>query len=377
MLSSSMLYIVKMYKNPKVIFQIARRTFALKKRYSIEKKYHNKLAFVDGKYFVNCNNAGWPSKHFYRLVELESRKTIFHDITNFENIRMVQMAFTKKCPLNCEHCYEGDELNKKDVLSVEDKIEIVRKLQNAGIPMIHFGGGDPMAKINDLIDILDSAKSSSDFWVFTSGFNLNNDNAQRLKNAGLTGVSIGLDHYLKELHNKFRRNDKAFDWATEGAKAAVNANLVLTFTICLTRDFCTEENLIKYMELAKSYNASFVQFLDPRAVGNYANKEVHLSSEQIQIAEKIFVEMNSSAEYNDMPIVLYPGYHQRRTGCTAAGVKYLYIDTNGNMSSCPFCRNTKAHILNKNQDEQIQEMINEGCGLPEEFILEKELLEQD
>lgn len=367
MMGSVFFYILKRYKTPARIYQIYQRTVAMKKRYGKENKFHNKLAFVDGRYFVNCNNSGWPSKHFNRIVELESKQALYNDVSNLENLRMVQIAFTKKCPLNCEHCYEGEELNKKDVLTVEDHKKIVAKLQAAGIPMIHFGGGDPMAKVDDVIEILKSAQSTSDFWVFTSGFNLNENNAQRLKAAGLTGISIGLDHHDPELHNTFRRNYKAFDWAMKGAESAVNANLVLTFTVCLTRDFCTEDHLMKYMELARKKGASFVQFLEPRAVGNFAGKEVHLLPEHSSVVDAFFLKINRDPKYADMPILLYPGYHQKRNGCTAAGFKYLYIDTNGYMSSCPFCRNTKSHILDGEHEVNIEEMKFDGCGLGQEL----------
>lgn len=372
--ASVALHILKKYKSPVKFYKILKGAVGMKKKYTKEKKYHNKLAYVDGRIFFNCNNAGWPSKHFYRIIDLESRKTLFNDVSNLENLRMVQLAFTKKCPLNCEHCYEGEELNKKDTLTLEDHKKIVNKLQLAGIPMIHFGGGDPMAKVDDIIEILNSAKKTSDFWVFTSGFNLNEKNASRLKKAGLTGVSIGLDHHNPSFHNKFRRNQKAFGWAMEGARNAVNNGLVLTFTICLTRDFSTKENLYGYLELAKKMGASFVQMLEPRAVGNYAGQEVHLLPEQSAVVDDFFLTVNRDPKYKDMPIVLYPGYHQRRTGCTAAGFKYLYIDTDGYMSSCPFCRNRKTHILDSDHESNIDQMKKEGCDLPMETSTKEELI---
>lgn len=371
------LHIIKKYKSPTRIYKIIKSTVGMKKKYTKEKKYHNKLAQVDGRIFFNCNNAGWPSKHFNRIVDLESRKAIYNDVSNLENLRMVQIAFTKKCPLNCEHCYEGEELNKKDTLNLDDLKKAVEKLQNAGIPMIHFGGGDPMAKVDDVVELLNSAQKTTDFWVFTSGFNLNDKNASRLKKAGLTGISIGLDHHDRELHNKFRRSEKAYDWAIEGGKNAVNNGLVLTFTICLTRDFCTEENLYSYLQLAKDTGASFVQMLEPRAVGNYAGKEVYLLTEHSTIVEEFFLKVNRDPKYKDMPIIQYPGFHQKRNACTAAGHRYMYVDTDGYMSSCPFCRNTKSHILDSDHEANIEEMKAEGCDLFKEIGEDKKLITQE
>ncbi|TNE76091.1 MAG: radical SAM protein [Bacteroidetes bacterium] len=299
-----------------------------------------------------------------KLIDIEARTALNEKVGNFEGLNMVQIALTKKCPLNCEHCYEGPELNKKDTLSLDDHKKIIKKLQGSGIPVIHYGGGDPMAKINDIIALLESADYTSDFWIQTSGFNLDRKNAQRLKKAGLTGVGISLDHFIPEYHNLFRRNEKAFQWAIDAAENAKRAGLVVNLSLCITRDFISRENFDSYLKLAGKIGASFVQLIEPRSVGNYEGKDVYLEREHIEIAETFFLEANASKAYKKSPIVLYPGYNQRRFGCAGAGEKFLYVDTDGYMSSCPFCRNKKTHILDdETRESSILSMRNEGCAL--------------
>ena len=355
-------FVIRKYKSPIRFYKIIKRVQELKNRYTVENTY-KKLAIVDNRIFFNCNNNGWPAKHFNRLIDIEARDVVYNNVSNLENLRLVLIAFTKKCPLQCEHCYEGPELNKKDTLTLDDHKKILQKIQNAGISMIHFGGGDPMSKVNELVELLESAQKTADFWIFTSGFNFTEQNAFRLKKAGLTGVSISLDHHDPEFHNTFRRNKEAYSWVENAAMNALKAKLVITFTICVTKEFCSDENLLKYLQLAKKLGASFVQLLEPRAVGNYANQDVSLSSEQQKIIENFFLYSNEEEKYSDLPIVLYPAYHQRKTGCPGAGSKYLYIDTDGYMSSCPFCRNKKTHILDDQHEKSIREMKNEGCEI--------------
>jgi len=355
-------FVIKKYKSPVKFLKIVRRVRELKNRYNVGTKY-KKIAYVDGRVFLSPNNNGWPAKHFTRIIDIEAKNALYSNVGNLEQLNIVLIALTKKCPLNCEHCYEGEELNKKDTLTLDDHKKILKKLQDAGIPMIQYGGGDPMAKVNDLIELLESAQKTSDFWVSTSGFNFTAENAIRLKKAGLTGVNISVDHYIPEMHNLFRRNEKSFQWAMDAAKNAREAGLVINLTICITKAFTTRENLQKYLEMAGEIGASFMQMLEPRAVGNYAGKDVYLSQEHIEIAEKFFLDSNANPKQKHLPIVLYPGYHQRKTGCPGAGAKYLYIDTDGYMSSCPFCRNKKTHILDDDERESsIHSMRNEGCG---------------
>lgn len=354
-------HFIKKYKNPFLINRIRKEILLQKKIYSTEYGI-KKLAFVDGKYYFNSNMNGWPSPLFFRPLEIAVSHGFKEKITHLENLKIVQIALTKKCPLNCEHCFEGHELNKKDMLTLDDHKKIVDKLQNAGISVIQYGGGEPMTHVSELVEILSYAKVKSDFYVYTSGFNCSIENLQKLKVAGLKGVSIGIDHFIAEKHNTFRRNDKTFKWALEAVKNASSLKLVVTFTICVTKEFCLENNLWEYLEFAKENHADFVQILEPRAAGNYEFQDIQLSSQHLEILDNFFLKANASPKHKKHPIVLYTGYHQRKKGCFGAGKNYIYIDTNGYISSCPFCKNTKTHILDESHEASLKELISEGCS---------------
>lgn len=145
------IFVIRKYKTPIKFIKIVRRVKELKNRYNFENGY-KKVAYVDGRTFISPNNNGWPAKHFNRLIDIEARTALNDNVSNLEQLNIVLIALTKKCPLNCEHCYEADELNKRDTLTLEDHKKILKKVQDAGIPMIQYGGGDPMAKVNDLGD---------------------------------------------------------------------------------------------------------------------------------------------------------------------------------------------------------------------------------
>ena len=350
------------YKNPRTFIQVLKGIAAFKSRFTIGQKIP-KLALVDGKIYLNCNVSGFPSPHFFIPMEMEARKSLGLPNSMLEQQSVVQIALTKKCPLNCEHCFEGAVLNQKETLTIEDHHNIITKLQEAGVPMIQFGGGEPMNRLNDLLVILKSAKRSSDFAIYTSGYKLNRENAFALKAAGLHSVLLSIDHYLPEKHNAFRRNDKAFSWAMEAAKSVTEAKLVLTFVVCVTREFCTRENLIHYLNFANENGASFVEILEPRSVGNYEGMDVMLRPNELDILDAFFQDANTKKEFQHLPIIVYPGYQQRSIGCVGGGSKYLYIDTDGYMNACPYCRNKKTHILENNHEQSIAELRQEGCEI--------------
>ncbi|MBT7041877.1 MAG: hypothetical protein HN921_18775, partial [Bacteroidetes bacterium] len=52
---------------------------------------------------------------------------------------------------------------------------------------------------------------------------------------------------------------------------------------------------------------------------------------------------------------------QRTSGCTAAGMRYLYVDTDGYVNTCPFCRGKGDHVLQADLNVSIQKLREQGC----------------
>lgn len=353
--------IIKCYHNPLDWLQSLRYLIRLRRRFLGNNKVH-KMVFIDGKYHIGLYTPGWNSKIYERFIasQINDFKQIKNGAVNRFN--SVFFAITKKCALQCEHCFEWDNLNEKDVLSTSELQNIVKRIQDKGVSQIHLSGGEPLLKMDSLVNILNAANKSTEFWVVTSGFKLNNTNAKRLKEAGLIGAVISLDHFVPELHNTFRNFKDAYYWAEEAVKNANNNNLITALSLCTTKAFVSEENLMSYMELAKKLKVSFVQFLEPKAVGHYANKDVSLNQEQIDILEHFFKKMNFSTEYSTYPIITYHGYYQRRQGCLSAGKKGMYIDTNGYMNACPFCHTKTGKVLDSSFNQNLDFMKAEGCN---------------
>ncbi|WP_157831521.1 radical SAM/SPASM domain-containing protein [Confluentibacter flavum] len=319
-----------------------------------------KLVKVDGKYYMGLYTPGWNDDIYKRFIisELNHYKSIEKSVLRFNH---VYLAITKKCPLQCDHCYAWDVLNQKDQLNENDLSNIISKLQAMGTGQIHLTGGEPMLKLDILINLISKSKNTTNFWINSSGFKLTNEVAKRLKNAGLTGVFISLDHFEKEKHNNFRKFKDAYYWAINGAKNAIENQLVVVFSVCVTNDFVSEENLMAYMQLARKTGVHFVQFLEPKEVGHFKGKEVTITQENIAILESFYTKINFSNEFLDFPIISYHGYYQRRQGCFAGGNRSMYVDTEGNLNACPFCHTNSGNILHEDFENQLSAMSIQGC----------------
>jgi MoaA/NifB/PqqE/SkfB family radical SAM enzyme len=330
-----------------------------KSQFTIEKQF---FRFVkhEKRIYLNCNIPGLPFPNYYEsLLRFSENSTD----SNLSQMGIVQIGFTKKCPLNCEHCYEGKVLNSPESVTLEEHKTIVAKLQKCGVPMFHFGGGEPFNRFEDLIVVLKSAKQTSDFWIYSSGYGLSYEKAKQLKEAGLTGVSISLDHFQADQHNAFRRNNKSFEKAVEAIQNVQSAGMLTAITICVTRSFCTKENLNLFHQFTHELNVPFVQLMEPRSTGNYEGKDVLLQKEHFEILEAFYISRNTEKKYKQLPIIQYTGYQQRKKGCGGAGNRYIYIDTDGFVLACPFCSNRKSHFLYGDISEDLKKLKVEGCAL--------------
>lgn len=349
------------YLNPVKVFHVLKKLELLRRQYMGDYKIV-KLFKVDGRYYYDMHAPGWPSSAFIRYNEGEMYRIIpFRRKTNYLNSMI--LAITKKCPLRCLHCYEWDVLNDREKLSLEDLKAIIKKFQShgKGVAQIQLSGGEPLSRFDDVISLLKSADNSTDFWIVTSGFQLTQEKATQLKEAGLRGLAISLDHFDPGQHNAFRGSEESFQWVIKAVANAHQAKLVVILSLCPTREFISEENMWQYAQLAKKLGAAFILIIEPRAVGHFADKDIKLSNNQLKILEDFYLKMNYNPGYADMPAVSYHGYHQRRVGCFGSGNRYLYIDTDGEMHICPFCRQKVVHVFSLPIQESMELLQKKRC----------------
>jgi MoaA/NifB/PqqE/SkfB family radical SAM enzyme len=321
-------------------FKAARSLQAFKK--SVEANTSLKRCVkIEGKYYFGIYIPAYPSAIFNRFVATELNRMLPHH-QPVNKMQVVQIAITNKCPMKCEHCFEWNNLNQKETFTSDELKQIIAAFQAEGCTQFHFTGGEPLVQMNKLEELIGFTSRSSECWVLTSGLNLSVENATRLKNAGATGVVISLDHYDAEMHNLFRGNAHAFENVMIAVEHANRVKLVTAFSICLTRSFVSEKNLMKYAGLAKDCGVSFVQLLEPKAVGHYEGKQVTLSKEHFDLLDSFYGKINFNKLFKDYPVYIYHGHYQRKIGCLSGGKWVLYIDSAGFIDACPFCQ-TKSY----------------------------------
>lgn len=218
-----------------------------------------------------------------------------------------------------------------------------------------------MMRYEELLRVLKTARKDCDYWLLTCGYNLTKERLKNLKDLGLTGVSLSLDHWESSFHNAFRGHDKSYEWVMEAVKNVRANNMPLCLSLCATRAFITVNNLEKYYLLGSQLGAQFIQIIEPVNCGRFANKTVQLDEDSIRLLEKFYLEKNSRKTSVHLPTVVYVGYYQRRYGCQSAGYKNLYVDTMGGVHACPFCQKAESICLEEPMQSIIKRLRKNGC----------------
>jgi len=346
------------YGKPAVALRVLRQLTALKRTLR-GSMVNQKWIRAGGRHFWNINTPGFPSVAFDRFVQSELNRIIPMSIPT-NRYQSLIFSITSRCPLQCRHCYEWSNLRAEETLSLAELQAILAKFQAMGVSNIQLSGGEPLCRFDDLIALLKSAQPDTDFWILTSGFGLDKQKAAALQKAGLTGVVISLDHWDEAEHNRFRGNDLAFSWVWEAAQNAADAGLAVALSLCVTREFLSEENLLKYLHLAKAKGIGLVRILEPRAVGHYEGQDIEMSEAQLNLLDSFFLKANSDPAFADLPILDYLAYYQRRTGCFG-GDRYLYVDSLGNLHACPFCQRSAGNALQGSLEESLAKLKTHGC----------------
>jgi MoaA/NifB/PqqE/SkfB family radical SAM enzyme len=314
----------------------------------------------DGKYHFAEHIPGFPSEQFNAFMEGELLR-LNGNPSGKPLLNTLIFSITNRCSLRCSHCFEWDNIGAHEHLCAEDLMVIMEKLKTLGLTHIQFGGGEPLLRLPDLINLIGEAKDTMDCWVLTSGFGLTPEVAQTLAKAGLTGASISLDHWDETEHNRFRNHPESFRWVKEAVRNCRDAGILVTLAFCATRQFATRDNVQKYMELAKAWGAGFVKILDARQTGRFRGKDVRITPEQVKMLSAFYLETYTNSAYRNYPIVMYPGFDQRQVGCLGAGNRYLYIDSRGEIHSCPFCHGSAGNAVQDSMPAALVKLREKGC----------------
>jgi MoaA/NifB/PqqE/SkfB family radical SAM enzyme len=200
-------------------------------------------------------------------------------------VGFVQIALTYNCNANCAKCSIKSYKKKEKELSTKEVKSIIDQLYNLGTRKIGFFGGEPLLRrdVTELVAYASSKKMETD--VFTNGYLLSEEKIKKLKDAGLSRISIGLDSPDKRTHDKLRGINGCFEKALEGVKLSLNNNIRVVINTIATKKNVRNGDLKKIVLLGKELNVDEVHILLPSMIGGWLNakKEILENSDYEKI----------------------------------------------------------------------------------------------
>lgn len=155
--------------------------------------------------------------------------------------RLIAWEITRRCNLSCRHCraaankgpYPG-ELSAEKCFQVMDEIAEIAK------PILILTGGDPMLRENVYEIARYGTEKGLKVVMSPCGTFLTEENARRLKEAGVSRISLSIDGATAATHDDFRRVVGSFDEIMKGLKCAKKVGLEFQINTTVTKINLTE-----------------------------------------------------------------------------------------------------------------------------------------
>ncbi|MBI4296552.1 MAG: radical SAM protein [Chloroflexi bacterium] len=254
---------------------------------------------------------------------------------------IVSWNITSGCNLRCAHCYLDAGATGKGELSTKQCYEVIDQLAALGTEMVILTGGEPLLR-SDILAIVWRARERGIMPVMGSNGTLMGDSVVgALKEAGLQGIAISLDSLHPEKHESFRGVKGCWRAAVSGIDACLRQGVPAIIQTTLTPwNYQEIPALIDFArgQGATAFNLYYLvctgrgQDMVDISPQQYEESLASLADAQaiypsIMVRAKCAPQMARIARERGLPLA--------GGGCPA-GVSYLRIDPQGQVTPCPY-----------------------------------------
>lgn len=250
--------------------------------------------------------------------------------------KFVVFECTRRCNLNCKHCYVNANNKKYNELSLNEIKSLIDDLSQMGVLVFGLVGGEPLLR-EDVFEILDYAKKKDlATSMSTNGTLIDKGVAKKLKEVNIGEVSVSLDG-LESFHNQFR-GKKCFGEVISAIKNLIENKIYTIVSTCV----CPEnfDDLEKMSTLTKELGVDSWR-LFPIVPTGRANSTLLLSKEQLSFLQT-FV-FNKRKEIKNIFLGETAGWCGNIDRCIKlvpwdgcrAGREYCTINVEGYLKACP------------------------------------------
>ena len=195
-------------------------------------------------YVVNSWIPPVPSRAFFTFLRGGlSEETLFSDLCHVRRSAPLSahLCITARCTYRCTHC-GATTPNRGDELTKDQWIGVLGQLQDLGVALIGFSGGEPLLR-DDIEELIASIDDRSTALMFTNGLGYTAERARAIQQAGLFYSAVSIDSPYPEEHNRIRRDLEAFDHAIDAIHNSLDAGLYTMISSVVFRRNLTDARL--------------------------------------------------------------------------------------------------------------------------------------
>jgi cyclic pyranopterin phosphate synthase len=198
----------------------------------------------------------------------------------------LRISVTDRCNIRCFYCMPDENvqfLPRREILTFEEIERFVRVVAALGVNKLRLTGGEPLVRsgLPELVERLAAIEGIRDIALTTNGILLE-EQAQGLKDAGLTRINISLDALTEETFRKIARRD-GLDRVLAGIHAAKRAGFQKFRLNAVAIKGITEPEVVPLTNFARQHGMEmrFIEFMPLDAENHWQHEQV-LSGEEIR-----------------------------------------------------------------------------------------------
>lgn len=180
-------------------------------------------------------------------------------------ITYLRISVTDRCNLRCGYCMPEDQtfLDRRDLLSFEEIVNVARVLVERGVTKIRLTGGEPLIRrdLPMLVGMLKALPETPQV-VMTTNATLLGRHAKSLKDAGLDRLNVSLDTLRPETFERLSRRP-GLQQSLDGVDAALEAGFLNTKLNTVVMGGVNDDEIPALLEFAaqRGVEQRFIEFM--------------------------------------------------------------------------------------------------------------------
>jgi MoaA/NifB/PqqE/SkfB family radical SAM enzyme len=314
-------------------------------------KYRRPVQFGD-KFVIDSAFPPYPSKALDRRLSNYINHLDMRELPT----GIVSISTTNQCPYNCEFCSTNARSRTEDDLDEELLIRTIKTVENIGTPTLILHGGEPMSRYDRFLRLVKSVDPDTCLWMFTTGFGVTPERAAQLKDNGLFGVWVSLDHYDPDTHNRMRGHPKAFENAVCAVERFKAAGVYTCLSLVPPDDFEERDNFIKYYDMARDMGVAEIRIMEVKPSGREARFGVKPHSPVLAQMQKDLYK--DPAFRGHPPISGLSTWLEKdeALGCQCR-FEYLFITSTGEVQPCEATEISFGNV----REEPFEDIYKRAC----------------